>query len=78
MDVLVPVPDVVTVPGYLVNVHVPLDGKLLKVTLPVERIHVGDVMVPTVGAAGVAGCTGIATFAEATEVHPTELVTVKL
>jgi len=78
MEVLVPVPDVVTVPGYLVKVQVPIDGKLLKITLPVERIQVGAVIVPTAGAVGVEGCTGITTFAEATEVHPTALVTVKL
>jgi hypothetical protein len=33
-------------------------------------------MVPTVGAAGVVSCALITTSADASEVHPTELVTV--
>jgi len=78
MDTLIPVPEVVTVPGYRVRVHVPLAGKLLKTTLPVDRIHVGAVIVPTIGAAGVVGCAGITALVDAAEVHPTEFVTVKL
>jgi hypothetical protein len=35
-------------------------------------------MAPTTGAAGVAGCAGITTFADSTDTHPAELVTVKL
>ena len=35
-------------------------------------------MAPTIGIVGVAGCVLITTFADANEVHPTELVTVKL
>ena len=50
--VLAPVPIVVIVPGVLVNVHVPVAGKLLKATLPVAVAQVGCVMVPTVGAEG--------------------------
>ena len=52
---LVPVPVVVTPPGVLVNVQVPDDGNPLNTTLPVETLHVGCVMVPTVGGVGVAG-----------------------
>ena len=39
--VLVPVPVVVIAPGVLVNVHVPLVGKPLKVTFPVGVIQSG-------------------------------------
>jgi hypothetical protein len=51
--VLVPVPEVVVPPGVLVNVHVPVDGKLFRITLPVANSHVGWVIVPTVGVVGV-------------------------
>ena len=52
--VLVPVPVVVTAPGDLVKVQLP-DGNPLNTTLPVAVAHVGCVIVPTVGALGVAG-----------------------
>jgi hypothetical protein len=74
--VLVPVPVVGTAPGVLVNVHVPVEGKPLNTTLPVATVHVGWVIVPTVGAVGVVGCALITTEDDATEIHPTELVTV--
>jgi hypothetical protein len=51
MLVLVPVPE--TFPGF--NVHVPAAGKPLNTTLPVPTLQVGCVIVPTVGAVGVAG-----------------------
>lgn len=51
--VLVPVPDVIVPPGVLVNVQVPVEGRLLSITLPVPASHVGWVIVPTVGGAGV-------------------------
>jgi hypothetical protein len=54
MVVVAPVPDVVTAPGLLVNVHVPVDGNPLNATLPVATVQVGWVMVPTAGALGVA------------------------
>ena len=73
---LVPVPVVVTAPGDLVNVHVPLDGNPPNTTLPVAVAQVGCVIVPTVGELGVAGCAFTVTFDEATEVQPAELVTV--
>ena len=53
--VLVPLPDVVTEPGVLVNVQLPLDGNPLSNTLPVASVHIGWVMVPTTGAVGVTG-----------------------
>jgi len=52
------------------------EGKLFKTTLPVETEQVGWVIAPTVGATGVAAT--ITTLAVGNEVHPTELVTVKL
>jgi hypothetical protein len=72
--VVVPVP-VVVPPGLRVNVHVPVAGKPLRATLPVETLQVGCVTVPTEGAAGAFG-TGLTTiFAEAKEVQPAALVT---
>ena len=73
---MVPVPVVVTAPGVLVKVQVPEAGKPLKITDPVATAHVGGVMVPTVGVAGVAGCAFTTTLAEAAEIHPDALVTV--
>ena len=51
---LVPVPFDVIAPGFRINVHVPDAGKPFSTTLPVATVHVGCVLVPTVGAAGVA------------------------
>ena len=76
MVVLVPVPVVVTPPGVLVNVHVPDDGNPLNATLPVATLHVGCVMVPTVGAVGVVGWALITIFDDATETHVDAFVTV--
>ena len=52
---LVPVPVVVVPPGERVRVHVPLAGNPLRITLPVAKTQLGWVIVPTVGAVGVAG-----------------------
>ena len=62
--------------GVLVNVHVPVAGKPLKITLPVTTVHVGCVIVPTEGAVGGVGTALITTEVEAVEVHPDALVTV--
>jgi len=40
-----------------------------KTTLPVDTLHVGCVMRPTVGAGGGVGTASIITFPEDTEVH---------
>ena len=48
------------------------------VKLPVAVVHVGCVTELKTGCAGVAGCVLITTLAEATDVQPVELVTVKL
>ena len=71
MVVVAPVP--ARAPGFRVQFP---EGKPFNTTLPVANEQVGWVIVPTVGAAGVAGCALITTLAEATEVHPAELVTV--
>ena len=73
---LVPVPVVVAPPGVRVNVHVPVAGKLFNATLPVDTEHVGCVIVPTTGAAGVVGCVLITILGDEIEVQPTELLTV--
>jgi hypothetical protein len=53
MEIVVPLPEVVTLPGLRVNVQVPVAGNPLNATLPVATEHVGWVIVPTTGAAGV-------------------------
>ncbi len=73
---LVPEPVVVVPPGDRVKVHVPVAGSPLKITLPVAKAQLGWVIVPTVGAVGVAGWALITTLAEAAEIHPEALVTV--
>ena len=78
MVVLVPVPVVVVPPGVTVSVHVPVAGNPLNTADPVVTVQVGCVVVPTAGAAGVAGCVLITTFADATEVHPAALATVNV
>ena len=50
-----PEPVVVAPPGDRVKVQVPLAGNPLKITLPVTKAQLGWVIVPTVGAVGVAG-----------------------
>jgi hypothetical protein len=57
---------------------VPVDGRPLNTTLPVATEQVGGVMAPTVGADGVAGWAGIITLDEEVEIHPSELVIVKV
>ena len=64
--VVVPVPDFVD-PPVAVTVHVPVAGNPLNSTLPVATLHVGWVIVPTVGAAGTALTV---TFLVTLEVQP--------
>ena len=68
---------VVIASGVLINVQASV-GKSLKTTLPVARVHVGWVIVPTVGASGVTGCGLIITLADGNEVHLIELVTINV
>lgn len=73
---LVPVPVVTDPPGDPASVHVPDAGKSFKITLPVARTHVGCVIEPIVGAAGIVGWELITIFAVGSEVHPDDSVTV--
>ena len=69
---------VVVPPGERVRVHVPVAGNPFKATLPVANTSVGWVIVPTTGAVGAYGWAVITTLAEAEEIHPEALVTVKV
>ena len=75
---LVPEPVVIIPPGVLVKVHVPVAGNPFNTTLPVASAQVSWVMVPMVGAVGVEGCALITMLADAGEIHPEALVTVKV
>jgi hypothetical protein len=70
------VPVVVVPPGVRVKVQLPVAGNPFKITLPVATEQVGWVIVPTVGAVGVAGWVLITTLAEEDEIQPEALVTV--
>jgi hypothetical protein len=70
------VPVVVVPPGARVKVQLPVAGKPFKIILPVATEQVGWVIVPTVGAVGVAGWVLITTLAEDDEIQPEALVTV--
>ena len=74
---LLPVLVVIVPPRLRDNVQLP-DGKPLNTTLPVAKVQVGWVMVPTVGAAGVAGADPISTLPLTPEVQPAKFVTVKV
>ena len=52
--VVVPDPDVIIPAGVLIIVQIPVAGKPLNSTLPVASLHVVWVIVPIVGATGVA------------------------
>ena len=58
--VVFPVPEAAIPAGVLAIVHVPVAGKPLSTTLPVGRAHVGCVIVPIVGAAGVSFTVSVA------------------
>ena len=63
----------VIAPGFIVQLPT---GKPLNITLPVADAHVGCVIVPTIGANGVAGWVLITTLPDAADVQLTEFVTV--
>jgi hypothetical protein len=74
---LVPLPVYVVPPGDRVIVQLPVAGKPVKLTLPVLRRHVGCVIVPTVGAAGI-GAALIVIALVGNEVHGPSFVTVQV
>ena len=71
MVLLAPVPAMA--PGLITQLPA---GNPFNMTLPVEEVQVGCVIIPTVGADGVAGCVLITILAVASEVHTREFVTV--
>lgn len=71
--VLAPMPELA--PGLMVQFPA---GKPVSKTLPVTVLQVGCVMVPIAGIAGVKGCVLIIILADAGEIQPAALVTVKL
>jgi hypothetical protein len=77
MVVLVPVPVVVTAPGFVVTVQVPVDGKPVNTTLAVVAVQVGCVNVPNKGAVGAPAKVLIVIDVEAAEEHVPSL-TVKV
>ena len=65
-------------PGVRIRVHVPVDGNPVNITLPVDTVQVGWLMVPITGAPGLSACGLITILLEALEVHPDEFVTIKV
>jgi len=65
-------------PGDAVKVQSPEAGSPLRTTLPVASAQVGWVIVPAVGAVGVAGWALMTTFPEEGEVQPATLTTTKV
>jgi hypothetical protein len=61
-----------------VSVHVPVAGRPLKATLPVEVKQVGFVIAPITGAVGESGWGFITTSADCAEAQPASDVTIKL
>lgn len=76
--VLAPVPSVVMPSEYLVTIHVPVAGSPLSTTLPVPTSHVGWVIVPMTGVAGVGGWALIVTLADGADIQFAAVATVKL
>jgi len=60
-------------------VQIPVTGRPFNTTLPVVAIHEeGWVIVPIIGAVGATGAGLMTTNADATDIHPGSLVTLKL
>jgi hypothetical protein len=73
-----PLPDVVTPPGVRVTVQLPVEGNPFSTTVPVDIAQVGCVIVPITGASGTGGGVFMTTLADAADIHPVALVTVKV
>ena len=77
LEIVVDVPVPVIAPGLIV--HVPVAGSPVSTTLPVGSVHVvGWLTVPMTGEPGVPGGEIVTISAEGNEIHPAELVTLKL
>lgn len=68
-------PEPAMAPGFMV--HAP-EGKPFSIMLPVETEQLGCVIVPMAGAGDVMGCILMTTLADAADIQPAALVTVKL
>ena len=68
----------VTPPGVRVTVQLPVDGNPFSTTVPVDTAQVGCVIVPTTGASGTGGGAFMTTLADAADIQPDALVTVKV
>jgi hypothetical protein len=73
MVVVVPAPAML--PGLMIQLP---EGKPLNTTDPTGALHIGCIIVPTIGAAGVGGCAFITAADDGLEEHPAALVTIKL
>ncbi len=74
---VVPEPVPVIPPGLIFQA--PVEGRPVNTTLPVgAEQEEGCVIVPTIGAVGAEGATCIITSADARDIHPAALVTLKL
>lgn len=76
--ILAPVPVVEVPPGVLIKVHVPTEGRPVNVTPPVATEHVGWMIVPTTGGAGVDGVALMTTLDDDGDVQKEAFVTVKV
>lgn len=78
IEVEIPVPVVEMLPGALVSVHVPDEGRPFRVIVPVDTVHDGWIIFPATGAAGVTGCSLMVTPVDAAEIQPDSFVTVNV
>jgi hypothetical protein len=70
MVVVAAEPDSVIPAGLLVIIQPPGVGNPLNSTEPMERVQLGWITAPIIGAVGVLGCTCIKTFPDWGDEHP--------
>ena len=75
---VIPVPELVIPPGFLVRVQVPEAGNPFSTTDPVASTQVGCVIVPMTGAPGIPVTGLIRILKEGGEIQPAAFVTVKV
>ena len=71
-------PVLISPSGELIKVHVPDAGNPLSITLPLELVQVGWVIVPMIGAGGDEETGLMTAFADSADVQPPSVVTSKL